>query len=107
MIIIADKTNIVYNSIGSPISLEKHGIIIELNNIIVRNEDNLIAEFCMLHYKSNRTAKYVEFIENIIKYSMYKKLLIIGDKYKQNLNAIRISNIDKDGMISLKRDMLE
>lgn len=122
MLIIANKADIIYNSIGSPISLEKHGITIELNNIIVRNEDNIIAEFYMLHYKNNKMATYEKFIENIIKYSTYKKLLIIGDNYKENLNnienlnitenitenlkAIIISKIDKDGMISLKRDIL-
>lgn len=87
MILIAKHSHIITKSHNK--FAEIAGVEISLNNMIVREETALICEYYMLHYKSsNKAIKFEEFLENIVKKSSYRGVVIIGSHHAVNWQAV-------------------
>jgi hypothetical protein len=80
MILIAEHSHIITK--GHNKFIQIMGVEISLNNMIVREETALVCEYYMLHYKSsNKDIKFEEFLENIVKKSSYRGVVIIGSHH--------------------------
>lgn len=87
MILIAEHSHIITKAHNKYVEIT--GVEISLNNMIVREETALVCEYYMLHYKSSKKdIKFEEFLENIVKHSSYRGVVIIGTHHEVDWQSV-------------------
>lgn len=107
MLIFASESHIIRDNCLRPTALALHGENIELTNLLIRDEESLICEYHMLHYKSSKQALYEDYVVNIAKNGGHLGILIIERGYEKrwqnyDIQVVNIAELSHSEFIELK-----